>query len=130
MRNRVTLSFIAFAILFVVSGPAFAHHGAAAYDSSKMVTVTGTVTDFQFINPHVMIAMDVKDPSTGKIEKWEGELTSPNHLERAGWTKSTIKVGDQVTMTGAALKSGALAMAIRKVMKNGQEIGLMAGSDN
>ncbi len=130
MRNRVTLSFIAFAILFVVSGPAFAHHGAAAYDSSKMVTVTGTVTDFQFINPHVMITMDVKDPSTGKIEKWEGELTSPNHLERAGWTKSTIKVGDEVTMTGAALKSGAPAMAIRKVMKNGQEIGLMGGSDN
>jgi hypothetical protein len=130
MRNKVTLSFIAFAILFVVSGSAFAHHGAAAYDSSKMVTVTGTVTDFQFINPHVMIAMDVKDPSTGKIEKWEGELTSPNHLERAGWTKSTIKVGDEVTMTGAALKSGAPAMAIRKVMKNGQEIGLMGGSDN
>jgi polyisoprenoid-binding protein YceI len=130
MRNRVTLSFIAFAILFVASGSAFAHHGAAAYDSAKMVTVTGTVTDFQFVNPHVMISMDVKDPSTGKIEKWEGELTSPNHLERAGWTKSTIKVGDQVTMTGAALKSGALAMAIRKVMKNGQEIRLMGGSDN
>lgn len=134
MWNRLTLSlslsFIAFAILFLVSGSAFAHHGAAAYDSSKMVTVTGTVTDFQFINPHVMIAMDVKDPSTGKIEKWEGELTSPNHLERAGWTKSTIKLGDQVTMTGAALKSGAPAMAIRKVMKNGQEIGLMGGSDN
>ena len=88
-----------------------------------MVTVTGTVTDFQFINPHVMITMDVKDPSTGKIEKWEGELTSPNHLERAGWTKSTIKVGDEVTMTGSALKSGAPAMAIRKVMKNGQQIG-------
>ncbi len=130
MRNKVGLSFIAFGMLFVVSGSAFAHHGAAAYDSSKMVTVTGTVTDFQFINPHVMITMDVKDPSTGKIEKWEGELTSPNHLERAGWTKSTIKVGDQVTMTGAALKSGAPAMAIRKVMRNGQEVGLMGGSDN
>jgi len=130
MRNKVALSFIAFGMLFVVSGSAFAHHGAAAYDSSKMVTVTGTVTDFQFINPHVMITMDVKDPSTGKIGKWEGELTSPNHLERAGWTKSTIKVGDQVTMTGAALKSGAPAMAIRKVMRNGQEVGLMGGSDN
>jgi hypothetical protein len=132
MRNRVTLSlsFMAFAISFAVSGSALAHHGAAAYDSSKMVTVTGTVTDFQFINPHVMIAMDVKDPSTGKLEKWEGELTSPNHLERAGWTKSTIKPGDELTMTGAALKSGAPAMAIRKVMKNGQEIGLMGGSDN
>jgi Family of unknown function (DUF6152) len=130
MRNKATLSLIASGILLVVSGSAFAHHGAAAYDSSKMVTVTGTVTDFRFINPHVMITVDVKDPSTGKIEKWEGELTSPNHLERAGWTKSTIKPGDEVTMTGSALKSGALAMAIRKVMKNGQEIGLMGGSDN
>ncbi len=130
MRNKATLSLIAFGILFVVSGSAFAHHGAAAYDSSKMVTVTGTVTDFQFVNPHVMIAMDVKDPSTGKIEKWEGELTSPNHLARAGWTKSTIKPGDEVTITGSALRSGAPAMAIRKVMKDGQQIGLMGGSDN
>jgi hypothetical protein len=130
MRNKVTLSLITFGILIAVSGPAFAHHGAAAYDSSKMVTVTGTVTDFQFINPHVLIAMDVKDPSTGKMEKWEGELTSPNHLERAGWTKSTIKPGDEVTITGAALKSGAPAMAIHKVMKNGEEIRLMGGSDN
>jgi hypothetical protein len=129
MRNKLTLFFVAFAILLVASGSAFAHHGAAAYDSSKMVTVTGTVTDFRFVNPHVMITMDVKDPSTGKIEKWEGELTSPNHLERAGWTKSTIKPGDEVTMTGAALKSGAPAMAIRKVMKNGQEIGLMGGDN-
>jgi hypothetical protein len=130
MRNKVTLSLIASGILFVVSGSAFAHHGAAAYDSSKMVTVTGTVTDFQFVNPHVLIIMDAKDPSTGKIEKWEGELTSPNHLARAGWTKSTIKPGDEVTMTGSALKSGGLAMAIRKVMKDGQQIGLMGGSDN
>jgi hypothetical protein len=129
MRNKLTSFFVAFAILLVASGSAFAHHGAAAYDSSKMVTVTGTVTDFRFVNPHVMITMDVKDPSTGKIEKWEGELTSPNHLERAGWTKSTIKPGDEVTMTGAALKSGAPAMAIRKVMKNGQEIGLMGGDN-
>jgi hypothetical protein len=130
MRNKVTLSLIGFGILFVVSGSAFAHHGAAAYDSSKMVTVTGTVTDFQFVNPHVLIIIDAKDPSTGKIEKWEGELTSPNHLARAGWTKSTIKPGDEVTMTGSALKSGAPAMAIRKVMKDGQQIGLMGGSDN
>lgn len=130
MRSKLTLSLVALGISFAVSGSAFAHHGAAAYDSSKMVTVTGTVTDFQFVNPHVLISLDVKDPSTGKIDKWEGELTSPNHLARAGWTKSTIKPGDEVTMTGAALKSGALAMAIRKVMKNGQAIALMGGSDN
>lgn len=130
MRNKLISALIALSILFVVSGSAFAHHGGAAYDSAKMVTVTGTVTDFQFVNPHVLITMAVKDPATGKIEKWEGELTSPNHLARAGWTKSTIKPGDEVTMTGSALKSGAMAMAIRKVMRNGQEVGLMGGSDN
>lgn len=130
MRYKLVLSFIAAGIFFAISGSVFAHHGSAAYDSSKMVTVTGTVTDFQFVNPHVLITMNVKDPSTGKIEKWEGELTSPNHLERAGWTKSTIRPGDEVTMTGAALKSGAPAMAIRKVMKDGQQIRLMGGSDN
>lgn len=130
MRNKAILSLLAFGILIAVAGPAFAHHGAAAYDSSKVTTVTGTVTDFKFVNPHVMISVDVKDPATGKTEKWEGELTSPNHLERAGWTKSTIKPGDEVTMSGSALRSGAPAMAIKKVMKNGEEIRLMGGSDN
>lgn len=107
---------------FLISTSALAHHGNAAYDTTKMTTVTGTVTSFQFVNPHVMIAMDVRDPSTGEIVKWQGELTSPNHLERAGWTKATIKPGDEITMSGSALKSGTPAMQIRKIEKNGQPI--------
>ena len=94
-----------------------------------MTTVTGTVTNFEFANPHVIISMDVKDPSTGKIEKWQGELTSPNHLARVGWTKSTFKPGDEVTMSGAALKDGGSAMAIRKIMKNGEQVST-GGGDN
>jgi Family of unknown function (DUF6152) len=129
MRHTLRLSLTTSIAVLALSAFAFAHHGNAAYDSSKMVTVTGTVTDFKFTNPHVLIAMDVKDPATGKIEKWEGELTSPNHLARAGWTRSTIKPGDELTMTGAALKSGALAMAIRKIMKNGEQIST-GGGDN
>lgn len=129
MQKKLMLASLALGILFLVSGSAFAHHGAAAYDSSKPVTVTGTVTDFQFVNPHVIISMDVKDPSTGKIEKWAGELTSPNRLARAGWTKSEFKPGDVITMTGAPLRSGAPAMAIHKIMKDGQEVS-MGGGDN
>jgi len=129
MRNKLMLSLLALGVLFVLSGPAFAHHGGAAYDTSKTVTVTGTVTDFQFVNPHVLIAMDVKDPSTGKTERWEGELTSPNHLSRAGWTKNTLKPGDQVTLSGGPAKSGSPTMVIRKVMKDGQEVSL-GGGDN
>jgi len=129
MRKTLTLSLISLGVLFILSGPAFAHHGSAAYDMSKTVTVAGTITDFQFVNPHVLISMDVKDPS-GKVEKWEGELTSPNHLARAGWTKSTLKPGDQVTLTGGPAKSGSPTMWIRKITKDGQEVSLGGGGDN
>jgi uncharacterized protein DUF6152 len=129
MRTKLVLSLISLGILLIFSGPAFAHHGSAAYDMTKSVTVTGTITDFQFVNPHVLIAMDVKDPS-GKVEKWQGELTSPNHLSRAGWNKNTLKPGDQVTLIGGPAKSGSPTMWIRKIMKDGEEVSLGGGGDN
>jgi hypothetical protein len=129
MRNKLMACFKAATVFSVLSVATFAHHGGAAYDTSKMTTVKGTVTNFEFANPHVIISMDVKDPSTGKIEKWQGELTSPNHLARVGWTKSTFKPGDEVTMSGAALKDGGSAMAIRKIMKNGELVST-GGGDN
>jgi hypothetical protein len=108
--------------LFAIA-PAYAHHGSASYDGSKTIVVKGSVTAFNFTNPHVLISVDVKDTS-GNVEKWEGELTSPNHLARAGWSKNTLKPGDQVTLTGTPAKSGAPTMIIRKVVKNGEEIEL------
>lgn len=129
MRTKFS-SLIALGALLALSVPAFAHHGSAAYDMSRTVTVTGTVTDFQFVNPHVLISMDVKNPSTGAIEHWQGELTSPNHLARAGWTKSTIKPGDVLTLTGGSAKSGSPTMWIRKISKDGQEVSLGGGGDN
>jgi hypothetical protein len=128
-KKKLMLSLISLGFLFILSARAFAHHGAAAYDMSKSVTVAGMITDFQFVNPHVLISMDVKDPS-GKVEKWQGELTSPNHLARAGWTKSTLKPGDQVTLTGGPAKSGSPTMWIRKITKDGQEVSLGGGGDN
>jgi hypothetical protein len=129
MRKKLMLSLISLGFLFILSARAFAHHGAAAYDMSKSVTVAGMITDFQFVNPHVLISMDVKDPS-GKVEKWQGELTSPNHLARAGWTKSTLKPGDQITLTGGPAKSGSPTLWIRKITKDGQEVSLGGGGDN
>jgi Family of unknown function (DUF6152) len=128
-KKKLMLSLISLGFLFILSARAFAHHGAAAYDMSKSVTVAGMITDFQFVNPHVLISMDVKDPS-GKVEKWQGELTSPNHLARAGWTKSTLKPGDQVTLTGGPAKSGSPTLWIRKITKDGQEVSLGGGGDN
>lgn len=83
MKNaRVTL-LIVIVIFLLGSGVAFAHHGTANFDTTKSVTVKGQVTNFQFINPHVTIALDVKDDK-GSVQNWQGALTSPNHLMRSG----------------------------------------------
>jgi len=122
LRNR-RLAFFALVVgLLTVANVAFAHHGTANYDTSKTVTVKGSVTDFQFINPHVIIIMDGKEES-GKTEKWQGELTSPNRLSRAGWTKSSIKPGDTITLSGYPSKSGSPEIWIQKVMlASGEEL--------
>jgi hypothetical protein len=115
--------------LLVLSIPAFAHHGAAAYDTSKTVSVKATITDFQFINPHVLVFFEVRNDD-GAVEKWQGELTSPNHLARTGWTKSSLKLGDEVTISGARSKNGSTALWINKVVRSdGQELRLNGGDN-
>jgi hypothetical protein len=85
---------------------AFAHHGTgASYDQSKLVTLTGTVTEFVFSNPHAQLFFEVKD-SSGKVVSWGAELQSPGNLRRAGWTKTTFKPGDQITLSVNPSKAG------------------------
>jgi hypothetical protein len=101
---------------------ALAHHGTANYDTTKTITVKGTVTDFQFVNPHVQIYWDAKDNS-GAAQKWQGELTSPNRLTRVGWSKNSIKSGDAITISGYPTKSGSNEIWIQKVMlSSGEEL--------
>jgi hypothetical protein len=108
--------------LLAVSGSTFAHHGTANYDMTKVITLKGTVTDFQFINPHTLILFDVKNEK-GEVEHWQAEATSPNHLVRAGWTRDIVKPGDQITISGWRAKNGAAIMRFQKmVLANGQEI--------
>lgn len=114
--------------LLTLAAAAFAHHGSANYDSTKSITVTGVVTGFDFINPHVEIFWETKDDA-GTVQKWQGELTSPNRLARVGWTKSSIKPGDTLTISGYPTKSGAREIWIQKVvMGSGDE--LPTGSGN
>src|SRR4029077_20435594 len=95
---------------FVLSSiPLLAHHGATEYDMTKIVTLRATVTEFQYVNPHTLVAFSVKDDS-GKALDWQGELPSPNLLARRGWNKSTLKPGDQVTIIGAPAKNGERGM--------------------
>lgn len=108
--------------LVALAPVAFAHHGNANYDTTKTITVKGTVTGFEFVNPHVQITWDAKDDS-GTAQKWQGELTSPNRLTRDGWSKSSIKPGDTITITGYPTKSGAHEIWIQKVtMGNGEDL--------
>jgi hypothetical protein len=101
--------------LAILSLPVLAHHGTAAFDTSKMVKVKGTVTNLQFTNPHVLLFFDCKNEK-GETEQWQGELTAPNKLIRAGWDKHTLKPGDSVTVGGYASVSGAHTIWIRELI--------------
>jgi len=114
--------------VLLFAGVAFAHHGTANYDTNKTVTVKGTITDFQFVNPHVIIVLDVKGDD-GKVVSWQGELTSPNRLSRLGWSKSVIKPGDTLTIAGYPTKSGSPEIWIQKVtMANGDDLATGGGN--
>ena len=100
---------------------ALAHHSAAAYEGTKQIVVSGVATEFHFVNPHVLIYWTAKDEE-GNVQKWQGELTSPNHLIRSGWTKETIKAGDPISLTGYPAKNGAYSLRITKVVVKGQAL--------
>jgi hypothetical protein len=105
-----------------IAVPLFAHHGTAPYDNTKLTTVKGTVTDFQFINPHVEIYIEVKN-ANGKVEKWAGEANSPNVLFRHGWNKNIMNPGDEITLIGNRAKNGTNNLRLQKVvLANGKEL--------
>ncbi|MEQ1947616.1 MAG: DUF6152 family protein [Bryobacteraceae bacterium] len=110
--------------LFVVTAPVFAHHGTAAFNTDKEVVVKGEITDFVFSNPHVQVFFKAKNEK-GEWEQWQGELTAPNKLIRAGWNKRSLKPGDQVTITGLQVKSGEKTLWIGKIIgPDGQPMNL------
>jgi hypothetical protein len=105
MKNLVLSLAILFAAL-IASAPVLAHHGETNYDTEKLVTVKATVTDFQFINPHVQIFLDAANEK-GEIEKWTCEARSPAMLVRNGdWDKNTLKPGDVITAIGFQSRNG------------------------
>ena len=101
-------------LLAMTARPVLAHHGGAAFDQTKTQTLQGTVTQLDFVNPHVVVWFDVQN-TDGTSTKWSGWLTAPNKLQRAGWDKHTLKPGDKVTIVGNQQKNGSPVLQIRKV---------------
>ena len=122
MKNRLLALFIGTAGLLMVTGPVFAHHGRSNYDMSYTATVKGVVTAFEWINPHALIYVDSTDEN-GKVEKWIAETNSPNTLNRQGWTRNTVKPGDQITLVGHRVKGGANYINFSKIIfADGREL--------
>jgi hypothetical protein len=118
-----TLGFLALAsVLLLTSTPIRAHHGAASYDMDKLTTLKGTITDFQFMNPHTEVFFDVND-AAGNAQKWTAEALSATSMSRQGWTKNILKAGDQVSVIGNISKNGSHTMRLNKiVLATGKEL--------
>lgn len=95
---------LAIAVL-LTSSSALAHHSFAMFDQSKTITLEGAVKDFRWTNPHVFIQLLVKNES-GADEEWSIEMTSPEHLARAGWRPATLKPGDKLTLNIHPMRAG------------------------
>ena len=114
MKRNWLVSLVGAIGFLMSSGSLLAHHSASIYDRDHTVTLTGTVTEFAFTNPHVEIRFDATD-GKGNTEHWVAESGPPNRLYRAGWTAKTLKPGDQITVTGAPVKDGRKLLSIKKL---------------
>lgn len=132
--TRITvLACCAFAaVLAIAPGALFAHHGSAAYDMSRSITLEGTVTSLDWNNPHCLLHFDAKSDQ-GEMQHWTIELYNPLWMTRAGWKRTSLKAGDPITITFHGTKSGAPNGYIRdgdgKLTSNGKELGFHQAGD-
>jgi hypothetical protein len=121
---------LASAVLLAAGLPVFAHHsGAAEFDSTKKIDLTGVVTKVEWTNPHAHFYMDVKDAS-GNMVNWNLELASPNVLIRNGWRRNSIKPGDTVSVTGSRAKdSPTYGTAGTITFPDGHKLSFLSGDE-
>lgn len=122
-KNSLPLTAATILLLLPLAGVAFAHHGFTSwFDMSQKVTVKGTVTNFDWTNPHAYIYLEAKDEK-GVVEEWNIELGAIGMLTRAGWRRDTLKPGDEITAVGNRAKDGKPVMHLDKIVfPNGREL--------
>ena len=123
MRHRLIATFAMFVSLLILSPSLFAHHGAASFDTSKKVTVKGTVVEWFWANPHCFLRFDVKGED-GQTVQWVVETQSGPNITPLGYTKQTFKPGDEVTVTLTPVRNGKpLGRLLTVVLPNGKKLG-------
>lgn len=106
----------------IFSHPLVAHHGYAAYDTDKKVTLKGTVTRWLWSNPHCLLQFDVTDDN-GHVVHWITETENPSTMSRNGWTEKSLKVGDQITVAALQVKNGnSVGRIIDVTLSSGQKL--------
>ena len=130
MRTQTRFT-IAASIAVLLVAPLSAHHSSALfYDVEKRITVSGTVSEFRFSNPHAILRFVVTTDS-GEVQEWTAETTSPSVLRRRGWSQQSFMPGDQVTLEGMPSLDGSWLMRItRAYAEDGSEIGVPRGIDD
>jgi hypothetical protein len=127
ITKRFLFLFVLASGLILASKPAFAHHSTAEFDMTAMTTVKGTVTQFEWSNPHAYIHIEAKDDK-GNVVEWTAELASLGMLSRINWRRDTVKPGDGITIYGNPAKNGKTLMRLDKItFANGQELSARVG---
>ena len=122
MTYRLATGTTFLAAILLTSSPLDAHHGAAAFDLAHPTTLRATVTRFHWANPHALITFSAA-AADGGSEEWTAETAGPVILVRAGWTKTTLKVGDQIMIVGQPAKNGSRTMLLQRVIfADGREL--------
>src|ERR1700731_1527172 len=122
MKHNFETRYLSLFALLLVAVPVLAHHGNAAFDPTKRVTMKGTVTEWFWANPHCFLQFDVKDES-GNLGHWVAEPSNPPDMINHGWSKSSLKDGVQVTVTVIPVKNGQpIARIQADVLPNGQTL--------
>jgi Family of unknown function (DUF6152) len=115
MKNNPGLSFLVMVGLLLLPIPTFAHHGNASYGHAKQITLKGTVTEWDWLSPHTLLKMDVKDEH-GNAVNWIIEWSAPSSLINFGINKKTFKPGDEVTVVMITPDNGAPVGRMQRVM--------------
>jgi hypothetical protein len=129
MTTTLKAVLLILSVASVFPAPAYAHHSfAAEYDASKPITLTGTITNIEWTNPHIFIYLDVPDEKNSAIVNWTLEMGGPNALLRLGWKRDSLKVGDMVTVEGSLAKNGGPLVNAKSIVMTATGKKMLAGS--